>query len=158
MKESNAGGTVSAALGRLGIRAVIMEGQAPEEEMSFLRIDEKGEATLIPASDYKAMRTYGLVEEILETYGEKTSVLCIGPAGDYRLASASIQSSDIDGRPCRAAGRGGLGAVMGAKGLKTLIVDQRGQSPDPIADPEAFEAAAKVVAKTIKEDPMSGAG
>ena len=156
IKESNAGGTVSAALGRLGIRAIIIEGQAPEGEMSFLRIDEKGDASLIPAPDHKAMRTYRLVEKILETYGEKTSVLCVGPAGDYRLASASIQSSDIDGRPCRAAGRGGLGAVMGAKGLKALIVDQRGQSPDPLADPEAFKAAAKVVAKAIKEDPMSG--
>jgi len=124
IKESNAGGTVGAALGRLGITAVVIEGQAPEGELSFLMIDEKGDASLIPAQEYKGMRTYKFVEKILEVYGEKASVLCIGPAGEYRLAAASIQSSDIDGRPCRAAGRGGLGAVMGAKGLKALIVDQ----------------------------------
>ncbi|UCF73843.1 MAG: aldehyde ferredoxin oxidoreductase, partial [Deltaproteobacteria bacterium] len=139
IKESNAGGTVGAALGHLGITAVVIEGQAPEGELSFLRIDEKGDASLIPAQEYKGMRTYKLVEKILEVYGEKASVLCIGPAGEYRLAAASIQSSDIDGRPCRAAGRGGLGAVMGAKGLKALIVDQRGKSADPIADPKAFK-------------------
>ena len=156
IKESNAGGTVAAALGPLGITAVIFEGQAPEGELHFLRIDRKGEASLVPAQAYKGMRTYALVEKILELYGEKTSVLCIGPAGEYRLTAASIQSSDIDGRPCRAAGRGGLGAVMGAKGLKALVVDQGGKSADAIADPEAFKEANKVIVKVIKEHPMAG--
>lgn len=156
IKESNAGGTVAAALGRLGITAVVIEGQAPEGDISFLRIDEKGDASLIQAQEYKGMGTYKLVEKILELYGEKTSVLCIGPAGEYRLTAASIQASDIDGRPCRAAGRGGLGAVMGAKGLKALVVDQGGKSADPIADPETFKEANKAVTKAVKEDHMSG--
>jgi aldehyde:ferredoxin oxidoreductase len=156
IKESNAGGTIAAALGRLGITAVVVEGQAPQGELSFLRIDKDGNASLISAQEYKGMRTYQLVEKILKTYGEKVSVLCIGPAGEYRLPLASIQSSDIDGRPCRAAGRGGLGAVMGAKGLKALIVDQGGKSADAIADPKAFTEAAKDVVKAIKEDHMSG--
>jgi aldehyde:ferredoxin oxidoreductase len=156
IKESNAGGTVAAALGHLGITAVVIEGQAPEGELDFLRIDGNGEASLVPAQAYKGMRTYAFVEKILETYGEKTSVLCIGPAGEYRLTAASIQSSDIDGRPCRAAGRGGLGAVMGAKGLKALVVDQGGKSADAIADPEAFKEANKVIVKVIKEHPMAG--
>jgi len=155
IKESNVGGTVAAALGRLGITAVVIEGQAPEGELSFLRIDEKGNASLIPAQEYKGMRTYQLVEKILESYGKRTSVLCIGPAGESRLAAASIQSSDVDGRPCRAAGRGGLGAVMGAKGLKALIVDQRGKSADPIADPKAFKEAVKAVTKIVKADHMN---
>jgi aldehyde:ferredoxin oxidoreductase len=152
IKESNAGGTVAAALGRLGITAVVVEGQAPQGELSFLRIDKEGNASLIPAQEYRGMRTYELVERLLGTYGEKTSVLCIGPAGEYRLPLASIQSSDIDGRPCRAAGRGGLGAVMGAKGLKALIVDQGGKSADALADPKGFNEAAKVLAKIIKEE------
>jgi aldehyde:ferredoxin oxidoreductase len=156
IKESNAGGTVAAALGHLGITAVIIEGKAPEGELDFLRIDENGEASLISAQDYKGMRTYSLVKNILERYGKKTSVLCIGPAGEYRLTAASIQSSDIDGRPCRAAGRGGLGAVMGAKGLKALVVDQGGKSADAIADPEAFKEANKVIVQVIKEHPMAG--
>ncbi len=58
--------------------------------------------------------------------------------------------------PARAAGRGGLGAVMGAKGLKAVVIDQRGKSADPIADPEAFKEANKGVVKAIKENPMSG--
>jgi aldehyde:ferredoxin oxidoreductase len=155
IKESNTGGTVAAALGRLGITAVIIEGQAPEGDLSFLRIDEKGNASLIPAQEYKGMRTYPLVEKILESYGKRTSVLCIGPAGEYKLTAASIQSSDVDGHPCRAAGRGGLGAVMGAKGLKALIADQRGRSPDPLADPEAFKEATKAVTRIVKADHMN---
>jgi aldehyde:ferredoxin oxidoreductase len=155
IKESNVGGTVGAALGRLGIAAVVVEGQALEGELCFLRIDEAGAVSLLPAQEYGGLRTYQVVTRLLEAYGDKTSVLCIGPAGERRLAVASIQSSDADGRPCRAAGRGGLGAVMGAKGLKALIVDQRGRSADPIADPEAFKDAVKEVVKAVQADPMS---
>lgn len=155
IKESNAGGTVATALGHLGITAIVIEGQAPKGELYFLRIDEKGEAALIPAQAYKGMRTYRLVGKILETYGDKTSVVCIGPAGEYQLAVASIQSSDMDGRPCRAAGRGGLGAVMGSKGLKALIVDQRGRSADAIADLDAFKEAIKAVIQAVKADHMN---
>ncbi len=156
IKESNAGGTVAAALGRLGITAVIIEGEGPEGELSILTIDEKGGASLVPAQEYKGMRTYALVEKLLQTYGEKSSVLCIGPAGEQKLTAASIQSSDIDGRPCRAAGRGGLGAVMGAKGLKAIVVDQRGDNADAIANPDAFKEAAKDFAKAVKDHPFSG--
>jgi aldehyde:ferredoxin oxidoreductase len=45
---------------------------------------------------------------------------------------------------------------MGAKGLKAIIVDQRGKSGDAIADPEAFKEAAKAFAKAVKEHPFSG--
>ena len=156
IKESNVGGTISAALGRLGIAAVVVEGQAPDGELYFLRIDEKGEARLVPAQEYSGKRTYQLVEDILEAYGEKNSVLCIGPAGEGRLIAASIQSSDAEGRPCRAAGRGGLGAVMGAKGLKALIVDQRGKGAKSVADPDAFKEANRAYVKIIKEHPEPG--
>lgn len=156
IKESNAGGTVAAALGNLGITAIIVEGQAPEGDLSFLRIDREGEVSLIPAQAYKGKRTYELADMLLDIYGHKTSVLCIGPAGEYRMKVASIQSTDVDGHPCRAAGRGGMGAVMGSKGLKALIVDQRGKSSDPISDPKAFKEAIKAITKIVKADFMSG--
>ena len=156
IKESNAGGTVAAALGHLGITAIIFENQTPDGELYIFRIDENGDASLIPAQEYKGMQTYALSEKLLETYGEKSSVLCIGPAGEQKLTAASIQTTDVDGRPCRAAGRGGLGAVMGSKGLKAIVVDQRGKSADAIADPEAFKEAAKAFAKAVKEHPFTG--
>jgi len=156
IKESNAGGTVAASLGRLGITAIIVDGLAPEGELNILKIDKNGEASLIPAQEYKGLRTYSVVEKLFETYGDKNSVLCIGPAGEQLLTAASIQTTDVDGRPCRAAGRGGLGAVMGAKGLKAIVVEQGGAMADPIADPEGFKEAAKAFAKAITDHPFSG--
>ena len=156
IKESNAGGTVSAAMGHLGITAIIVEGQAAKGELFLLRIDENGQASLLPAREYKGMRTYSLVDKLLKRYGDKTSVMCVGPAGEFLMKSASIQTSDVDGRPCRSAGRGGLGAVMGAKGLKALVVDQRGKSPDAIADPETFKESARIFAQKVRENPFSG--
>ncbi|MGD9371693.1 MAG: aldehyde ferredoxin oxidoreductase C-terminal domain-containing protein [Desulfobacterales bacterium] len=156
IKESNAGGTVGAALGKQGITAIIFEGQAAEGKLFNLIIDQDGEAGLEAADAYQNMRTYALVEKLLSSYGEKNGVLCIGPAGEYQLGSASIQTSDVDGRPCRAAGRGGLGAVMGAKGLKAIVISQQGKSPDAIADPDTFKEAAKVFAKAVKDNPFTG--
>jgi len=156
IKESNAGGTIGQALGRLGITAIIVEGQAAKGNVYLLKIDENGEASLLPAQEYKGMRTYSLVEKLMKTYGNKTSVMCIGPAGEYLMKSASIQSSDMDNRPCRAAGRGGLGAVMGSKGLKALLVDRRGKSPDAVADTATFSESAKTFAKAVQDHPFSG--
>ena len=156
IKESNAGGTVAAALGKLGITAIIVEGLASQGKLFNLIIDQNGNAALQAADDFKGMRTYALVERLLQDHGEKNGVLCIGPAGEYQLASASIQTSDVDGRPCRAAGRGGLGAVMGAKGIKAIVISQQGKSPDAIADPKSFKESAKVFAKAVKDHPFSG--
>lgn len=156
IKESNAGGTVAAALGKLGVTAIIVEGLAPQGKLFNLIIDQNGNAALQAADDFKGMRTYALVERLLQDHGEKNGVLCIGPAGEYQLSSSSIQSSDVDGRPCRAAGRGGLGAVMGAKGIKAIVISRQGKNPDAIADPESFKESAKVFAKAVKDHPFSG--
>ncbi len=156
IKESNVGGTVSSSLASLGITAVIVEGQAAKEECYFLKIDKSGQAVLVDAAPYKSMRTYALVEKLAAEYGDKTSITCVGPAGDLLLSAASIQTTDNDGRPCRAAGRGGLGAVMGSKGLKALIVTRGGKAAEPLADPEVFKGAAKAYAKAVKADEFSG--
>ncbi len=156
IKESNAGGTIAQALGRLGITAIVVEGQAAKGEMYLLRIDVNGEPSLEPAQEFKGMRTYSLVDRLMKKYGDKTSIMCIGPAGEHLMKSASIQSSDMDNRPCRAAGRGGLGAVMGSKGLKALVVDRQGKNPDAIANPEAFKEAAKTFARAVQDHPFSG--
>jgi len=156
IKESNVGGTVAAALGSLGISAVVVEGRAPRDETWLLKVDAAGQAELVDGRDCRGLRTYALVEKLLETHGPRNSVTCIGPAGEYRLSAASIQTSDLDSHPCRAAGRGGLGAVMGSKGLKALIVSRAGKAADPLADPEGFKAAAKAYAQAVKADEFSG--
>src|SRR5210317_769940 len=58
IKESNVGGTISADLARLGITAVIIEGQAQQEDLYLLKIDSNGDASLVDAKQFKGMRTY----------------------------------------------------------------------------------------------------
>jgi aldehyde:ferredoxin oxidoreductase len=156
IKESNAGGTIGAALGKLGITAIVINGKPAGDNRYTLVIDQAGKSKLVPADDSKMMRTYEATKKLLDTYGEKNAILIIGPAGEFQFKSASIQASDVDGRPCRAAGRGGLGAVMGSKGLKAVVISREGTSPDPIADPEGFKEAAKAFAQAVKAHPMTG--
>jgi aldehyde:ferredoxin oxidoreductase len=156
IKESNVGGTAAAALANCGVTALIVEGQAAEGTCYFLKVNGDGETSLLDAGGSKGLRTYALVEKLTEEFGEKKSITCIGPAGELQLAAASIQTTDLDGRPCRAAGRGGLGAVMGSKGLKALIVDRNGKSADPLADADEFKEAAKFYAKAVRADEFSG--
>jgi len=156
IKESNAGGTIGAVLGRLGIACIVIEGQNIDNNFYVLRIDQNGNTTLILANEYRGLKTYALTESLLKTYGKKNSILCIGPAGEFKLSSASIQATDVDGRPCRAAGRGGLGAVMGSKGIKAVVIDQKGPVKNTIAHPQEFKEAAKEFAKVIKTNPFTG--
>ena len=155
IKESNVGGTVSAALARLGIGAILVEGQVSNEELWVLKIDGGGEAALLKAGEFKGLRTYAFVERMKALYGEDYSITCIGPAGESKMTLASIQTTDFDGRPCRAAGRGGLGAVMGSKGLKAIMVSREAKGTPPIAEPSAFKEAAKAFAKAVSEDEFS---
>ena len=156
IKESNVGGTVAADLAHLGITAVIVEGQAADSEYAILKIDVNGDAEIVNAAEYKGLRTYALVEKLKAAFGAKNSITCIGPAGEFQLKTASIQATDADGRPCRAAGRGGLGAVMGSKGLKAIIIAQGAKMTDAIADPESFKAPSKAYAKDVRADEFSG--
>ncbi len=155
IKESNAGGTFGDAAGRLGITAIIVEGRPVDDRLSMLRIDVQGNAELVDAGPRSGTRTYDLVDAVFKDLGSKNAVMCIGPAGERMLPTASIQSTDTKGRPCRAAGRGGLGAVMGSKGLKAIVLDTRGDIADAIADPEAFKRAAKTFAATVRNNPFS---
>lgn len=156
IKESNVGGTAAYALARLGITALVIEGQAPSDQYYTLAIDADGTVEWVDARDLKGMRTYALVERLTGARDEECSITCIGPAGDMQLSSASVQTTDLDGRPCRAAGRGGLGAVMGSKGLKALIVSRKGKTPAPLAEPDAFKTCSSAYAKAVKSDEFSG--
>jgi aldehyde:ferredoxin oxidoreductase len=156
IKESNVGGTVAADLARLGVTALIVEGAAPSGENYILKIDINGDAQLIDAGQYKGLRTYALVEKLKQAFGPKHSITCIGPAGEYQLVAASIQTTDADGRPCRAAGRGGLGAVMGSKGLKAVVVAQGGKRTDSLADEDGFKEAARAYAQEVRANEFSG--
>ena len=110
-----------------------------------------------PASEYEGLGNYRTMAQLWKRFGRGVGVMSIGQAGEKRLTAASINFTDPHGRPGRAAGRGGLGALMGSKKLKALVVDDKGAPAGvPLADPEKFKAAARKWAKFLIEHPVSG--
>lgn len=154
IKESNAGGTAGQALGRLGIRGIIVEG-APKEGTYVLAVDANG-ARLERRNDLRLARSYAAVAKLHESYGEKVSIILIGPAGEMRLKAASVIITDPEGRPTRHCGRGGTGAVMGSKGLKAIVLDTSGAKGPKMGDLREFGKHAGLFAETLLEHPVSG--
>jgi len=134
IKESNAGGNTGWRLAQQGIRAVIVEGQ-PEPGAWHIAVIGKGECRLEPAGDLVGLGTYDTAARLFERYGKKAALALIGPAGEQRLNVAGICNTDPEGRPTRICARGGMGAVMGAKGLKAIVV----LDPGPGASPEMLD-------------------
>ncbi|MBI5116801.1 aldehyde ferredoxin oxidoreductase [Candidatus Poribacteria bacterium] len=157
IKESNAGGTASQKLAKLGIAALVVEGQAPRGTLWKLVIT-RNKLELLPAKDLTGANNYKVIEKLTKTYGEKASYITIGSAGERLMSAASVAVTDLENRPTRHAGRGGLGAVMGSKGLKAIVLDDNGAPPITIKDQGAFKAAAKKFAMALKEHAVTGKG
>ncbi len=124
IKESNAGAAFSQKLARLGIRAIVVEGRAKPGQFSLLRITKDG-ASFEPAAPWTGKGLYQAFPALFQKYGgvPKVAIMGIGVAGEMRMGSAGIAFNDLSGRPSRYAGRGGLGAALGSKGLKFIVVD-----------------------------------
>ncbi len=156
IKESNSGGLVAQKLAKLDIKAVILEDK-PEDEGYSLIVIKKDSVEILPADEYVGVGTNEMVAKLWEKYG-KTGVMTLGQAGEQCLTGAAIMLADPNGRPGRAVGRGGMGAVMGSKKIKAIVVDDKGSSKVPIADPEAFKTANKAWVKLLTGHPVSGEG
>jgi len=156
IKEANAGGIAGQMLARLGLKAIIIENQPKEKKMFILKIDGDGAANLVPANDYIGMSNYSLVSKLRNTFGERIGVISIGPAGEFGYKNSSIQITDLEGRPSRAAARGGLGAVMGAKGLKAVVLEPVTSAEIPYENKEIFLNAARNYIQGVKKHPVSG--
>lgn len=158
IKECNTGGLMSQQMAKMGIKALVIEGMPEDNKFYIVKVDINGiiieEA---PAEIIGGCGNYKAIEILSEKYGKKVSIGIAGPAGEHRLATANISFKDPDGN-IRSAGRGGLGAVMGSKKVKALILDATGAQKVSIADPEKFKAASKVFAKAIMDHPVAGQG
>ena len=155
IKECNSGGPAVQKLDKLGIRAIVVEGAAEEGKLYFLKISQD-EATLVPADEYKGMKIYKLAEELYKKYDGEPAIISIGIGGEKRYKAASISLTDMLGDPSRQAGRGGLGAVMGSKGLKAIIIDDSGTPPVPIANKALFKETVKSWLDIIDKDVVCG--
>jgi len=157
IKECNSGGTAAQQLARLGIKAIIIEGQPGDDKWYSLHVTKDGvaiqeETELIGAGNFAVI---GAVEARLGA--KKTGILSIGQAGELLMGCANISVKDPDSK-IRSLGRGGLGAVMGSKRIKFISIDEAGAPGVKVLDNDSFKAAARTFAKALLDHPVSGKG
>jgi len=155
IKESNAGGRTGLHMTHMGIHALIIEDQPNEESFWVLHLSLSDGAKWERADDLVGLGVYATAPKLLQKYGDKVAIALIGPGGEMKMKAAGIQNIDKDRVPARIAARGGLGAVMGSKGLKAIVFDNAGGQKPSIVDPEAFKVAQKDYTKSVMEHPQS---
>ena len=153
-RESNCGGSTGLHMTNMGIRALILEDMPSEPGFWILHLSLSG-AKWEKADDLVGQGVYEVAPKLLERYGKKVAISLIGQGGEYRLATAGIQNLDKERVPARINARGGLGAVMGSKGLKAIVWDDTGGQKPPIADPELFKKAQKAYTQAVLAHPQS---
>jgi aldehyde:ferredoxin oxidoreductase len=131
-----------------GIRALILE--AISDDLKLIMINQEG-IKLTPAEDYKGLGNYELHTKLRKNYGEKIGIYSIGPAGELMMRAASVAANDLEGYPSRHAARGGLGAVMGSKKVKAIIIFPTKSSRVKIYDVKKFRENSKPFTKYLAE-------
>lgn len=121
IKEANAGGTFGFALGQLETAGLTLYDAS--NEWVVIRIAKDGAVTFDNAGPYMGKGNNEAAALLFEKYGKKVSFALCGPVGEYLGLMSGIAFADTDGRPSRLAARGGVGAVMGSKKVKAIVVD-----------------------------------
>ena len=145
---SNSGGNFGAELKYAGLDGIIFEGRSPEPVYLYIK---NGKAALRPADKLWGKTVFETTDLLNETHGADAKVACIGPAGENGVLYAAIMNDKN-----RAAGRGGLGAVMGSKNLKAVVV--RGTGGIKVANSDAFLAACIDARRKLRSNPVTGTG
>jgi aldehyde:ferredoxin oxidoreductase len=155
IKEANSGGQAGQKLMRLGYRALIIEGKAKDPEKRYLLVVNKQGYELKECPELKMLRTYAASEKLGETYSGRAAFILCGPAGELGLSGASVAFTDEGARhPARHAARGGLGAALGSKGLKAVVVDDEGTQARMPRDMKSFKELVGKITKDYKAGPQ----
>ena len=157
IKESNAGGQASQVLARLGYAAIVLEGKPKDDTLYKVLINKDG-VTVTADNSLCMLGNYDLVEKMKSEFSDKVACISIGTAGEMKMAAASIAVTDMEQRPTRHAGRGGVGAVMGSKGVKVIVLDDAGMKMRPPKDPEKFKEANQAWVAGLRKHPVTGEG
>ena len=157
IKEANAGGQAAQVLARLGYAAIVLEGKPKDDTLYKVLINKDG-VTVTADNSLCMLGNYDLVEKMKSEFSDKVACISIGTAGEMKLAAASIAVTDMEQRPTRHAGRGGVGAVMGSKGVKVIVLDDAGMKMRPPKDPEKFKEANQAWVAGLRKHPVTGEG
>ncbi len=143
--DSHAGGYLGAQLRRAGFAAIVFEGASSSPVYLWINNDE---VELKDASKVWGKNVEETTDQLLEETDSKAQVACIGPAGENRISLAAIMTDKH-----RAAGRGGVGAVMGSKNLKAVVA--RGTRQVSVNEPERLKEAVKRARRLIKKNSVT---
>ena len=141
--EADSGGRFGIALKSAGFDAIAITGKA--QSPSVLCVNN-GDVSLVPANGVWEKDTVETFDILTEKYGKMAAIVCIGPAGQRLVPLASIMS---EGSHARAAGRCGLGAVMGSKRLKAVVAD--GTMRTPVAHPNELQQSIREITPYMME-------
>jgi len=148
IKESNSGGTAAISLAKLGIKSIIIEDIPEENGWYILKINEEG-IKIISANGSAGMDNYEVVKYYQSKYGERNAIISIGTAGENQYRASAISITDMEGLPTRHCARGGLGALMGSKKIKAILIDNPRISKVKIKDESKFKQISKKWIKTL---------
>jgi aldehyde:ferredoxin oxidoreductase len=144
--DSSSGGSFGAALKAAGLDGLVIRGRAAKPVYLYVH---DGEVEVRDAAAIWGLDTQRTQKAVQEQTSPKASVACVGPAGENRVLFAAIMN-DRD----RAAGRGGMGAVMGGKNLKAIAA--AGDQAVAISDPEAYKALSSRIDRVVDKNPVTG--
>jgi aldehyde:ferredoxin oxidoreductase len=156
IKESNAGTAWAGRLASLGIRALIVEGQPHRDtgpwmiRLAWDAASEQPSVEILSATEYAGQNLYDTFGSLAGRFGRQTHVAAIGVSGEYGYQNSGIAFDDMHGRPTRYAGRGGLGAVMGSKGVKCVLVNAEGAPGVPIQNGELFDVGRRKMVDALR--------
>src|SRR5262245_48054607 len=150
VKEANGGGTFSYGLGQQKIAGFTLHGASPEWVVIHFKKD--GTIHFEDAAPYMGKGNFEAQRMLHEHYGKKVTIALCGPVGEYLGLLGGISFSDKDGRPARLAARGGVGAVLGSKKVKAIVVDL--DKIPPFHEPKKVNASIKDYAKMLQADGM----
>ncbi len=152
IKESNVGGDAGQRLARAGVRALIIE-DTPETPSSRILWIGRTTSKWVDDLSLDRCRVRETLDRLRDRFGDRCGYVVIGPAGEFRMAGSGIATTDPTGVQVRYAGRGGLGAVMGSKGIKAIIIDDEGATPRPGANPDQLKDASRRFTQKILDNP-----
>ena len=157
IKESNAGSAWPQLVARLGLKAIVIEGYPEDDGWWGLHITKDG-AEFFPADEYAGKGLYEIFPGLFERFGNKVGIATIGVAGEQRYANSGVCFNDMDNRPSRYSGRGGLGAVLGSKHLKFIVVDGKDGPGVEIANKDLFNTGRKKLVEAIGSHALTKPG
>ncbi len=157
IKEANAGGQPSQVLARLGYAAIVLEGEPKDNKLYKVVITKDG-VKITADNKLRMLPNYDLIKKMKKQYGDKIACISIGPAGEMKMSAASIACTDMELRPTRHAGRGGVGAVMGSKNIKVIVLDDTGMRTAPAQGPREIPRSEQEIRRRVAEAPGDGPG